>query len=51
LGRRGLYDQRAVLDELSREILYFAVAAGPIPEVGVDLKLNRLAGSLEEKTA
>jgi NADH-quinone oxidoreductase subunit G len=44
LGRPGLYQQRAVLDELSREILYFAVAAGPIPEVGVDLKLNRLAG-------
>jgi NADH-quinone oxidoreductase subunit G len=51
LGRRGLYQQRAVLDELSREILYFAVAAGPIPDVGVDLKLNRLAGSSTEKTA
>jgi NADH-quinone oxidoreductase subunit G len=51
LGRHGLYQQRAVLDELSREILYFAVAAGPIPQVGVDLKLNRLAGSSTEKTA
>jgi NADH-quinone oxidoreductase subunit G len=51
LGCHGLYQQRAVLDELSREILYFAVAAGPIPEVGVDLKLNRLAGSSTEETA
>ena len=43
LDRRGLYDHRAVLDDVSREILYFAVAAGPIPDEGVDLKLNRLA--------
>ena len=44
LGRKGLYDYRAVLDDLSREVAYFAVAASPIPDTGVDLKLNRLAG-------
>ena len=43
LGRPGLYQSRAVLDELSREILYFAVAASPLPDVGLDLKLNLLA--------
>jgi NADH-quinone oxidoreductase subunit G len=43
-GRTGLYDSRTVLDDLSREILYFAVAAGPVADTGVDLKLNRLAG-------
>jgi NADH-quinone oxidoreductase subunit G len=52
LGRKGLYDSRAVLDDLSRQILYFAVAAGPIPDVGVDLKLNRLAATAgAERTA
>jgi NADH-quinone oxidoreductase subunit G len=43
LGQPGLYNARAVLDEIAREILYFAVAAGPVPEVGLDLKLNLLA--------
>jgi NADH-quinone oxidoreductase subunit G len=43
LGRPGLYDARAVLDEISREILYFAAAAGPLPAVGIDLKVNLLA--------
>lgn len=45
LERKGLFDSRAVLDDLSREILYFAVATAPIPDVGVDLKLNQLANS------
>ncbi len=44
LGMPGLYNARHALDELSREIGYFAAAAsGPIPDVGVDLKVNQLA--------
>jgi NADH-quinone oxidoreductase subunit G len=43
LGRPGLYQPRAVLDEIAREILYFAAAAGPLPAVGIDLKVNLLA--------
>jgi len=44
LGMPGLYDARAVLDEAAREILYFSAAAGSVPEVGIDLKVNLLAG-------
>jgi len=44
LGRSGLYDARAVLAELAREILYFSAAAGGVPERGLDLKSNLLAG-------
>jgi len=43
LGRGGLYDARAVLDEVAREILYFSAATGPLPDVGIDLKVNLLA--------
>ena len=43
LGRKGLYNSRAVLDDLSREVLYFAPAAGPLPETGLDMKINKLA--------
>jgi NADH-quinone oxidoreductase subunit G len=43
LGRRGMYRARAVLDELAREVLYFSAATGPIPEHGLDLKVNQLA--------
>ena len=43
LGREGLYDARAALNELAAEIPYFQVAAGPVPEVGVNLKINLLA--------
>jgi len=43
LGRKGLYNARAVLDEVAREILYFHQAGGPVPETGVDLKGNLLA--------
>jgi NADH-quinone oxidoreductase subunit G len=46
LGRSGLYDARAVLSELAAEIGYFHVAGGPIPEVGVNLKVNLLAGAM-----
>lgn len=43
-GRRGLYNSRVVLEELAREILYFTAAMSPVPEVGIDLKSNLLAG-------
>jgi NADH-quinone oxidoreductase subunit G len=43
LRREGLYDSRAVLDELAREVLYFSAARGSVPEVGIDLKVNLLA--------
>ena len=35
----------------SREVLYFAPAAGPLPETGLDMKINKLAGALTAKTA
>ncbi|MBU4271493.1 MAG: (2Fe-2S)-binding protein [Planctomycetes bacterium] len=44
LGRKGLYNARAALDEIAREILYFSVAADTAPETGIDLKANLLAG-------
>ena len=43
-GRRGLYNSRAVLDEIAREILYFSAVVGPVPETGIDLRSNLLAG-------
>jgi NADH-quinone oxidoreductase subunit G len=43
LQMQGLYDARAVLDEMAREILYFSAARGPVPDVGIDLKVNLLA--------
>ena len=43
LNRAGLYQPRRVLDDIAREIPYFAVATDPVPSVGVDLKLNQLA--------
>jgi len=39
----GLYNSRAVLDELTRELLYFSAAAGGNGDCGIDLKSNRLA--------
>jgi NADH-quinone oxidoreductase subunit G len=44
-GRSGLYDARTVLSELAAAIGYFHVAGGPIPEVGVNLKVNLLAAA------
>ncbi len=43
LGGSGLYNAPAVLAEVAKEILYFHVARGPIPELGVNLKVNLLA--------
>ncbi len=43
LAMRGMYNPRAVLDEVAGEIGYFAAASGPIPPTGIDLKVNLLA--------
>ncbi len=48
LGRKGLYNSRAVLDEIAREILYFSAAVGPVPETGIDLRSNLLAAGDDE---
>ena len=45
LQRSGLYDAAAVMQEVSREILYFSAAAGGVSELGVNLKANQLTGS------
>ena len=43
LGRTGLYNAAGVLEEIGREIPFFAPAIGGVPDVGVDLKVNQLA--------
>lgn len=43
LKQPGLYKARQVLDELAERFVYFSAAAGPIPETGVDLRINQLA--------
>ena len=43
LGKSGLYNASAVLEEIGREIAFFAPAIGGVPDVGVDLKVNQLA--------
>ena len=43
LGRRGLYNARAGADEVAKEIIAFSAAAGEIPLVGIDLRVNQLA--------
>ena len=43
LGRTGLYNAAAVLEEIGREIPFFAPAIGGVPDVGVDLKVNQIA--------
>jgi NADH-quinone oxidoreductase subunit G len=45
LQRPGMFNSRKVLDEIAAEIPYFAVAADEVPETGVDLKINQLAGA------
>jgi hypothetical protein len=42
-GRAGLYRARTVLDEVAREIGYFAAAQETVSPTGVDLKVNQLA--------
>jgi len=43
LGRKGLYNAHAVLEEVAREISYFSAIVGPVPEIGIDLRSNLLA--------
>ncbi|MCE5302534.1 MAG: 2Fe-2S iron-sulfur cluster-binding protein [Planctomycetaceae bacterium] len=43
-GRSGLYNAEAVREEFSREMVYFAAAMGAVPDGGVDLRGNWLAG-------
>lgn len=45
LGMPGLYNARAVLSEVAREIGVFHVAGREVPEVGVNLKVNLIAGA------
>ncbi|MEN6450492.1 MAG: 2Fe-2S iron-sulfur cluster-binding protein [Thermoguttaceae bacterium] len=44
LGRRGLYNSREVLAEVAREVLAFSAVTVPVPEWGIDLRSNLLAG-------
>ncbi len=44
-GRQGLYNARTVLSEAAAQIGYFHVAREAIPELGVNLKVNLLAGT------
>ncbi len=44
LGMRGLYNARKVLDEIAVEIPAFNAAAGEISPMGIDLRVNQLAG-------
>ncbi|MCA9100256.1 MAG: (2Fe-2S)-binding protein [Planctomycetales bacterium] len=43
LGMSGLYRPQRVLDEIAATVPAFAMAAGPLPSVGVDLRLNQFA--------
>ncbi len=43
MGRSGVYRAQPVLEELAEKFLAFAAARGPIPEVGVDLRVVQLA--------
>ena len=43
LGREGMYQPRPVMEEVAREIGFFAAAVEPVPSTGVDLKINQLA--------
>jgi len=42
-GRRGLYNARLVMAELSRELVAFSAATAGVPAHGIDLKVNQLA--------
>jgi hypothetical protein len=38
-----MYSSRAVREEVAGRLIHFSAAAGPIPDVGVDLRVNQLA--------
>jgi NADH-quinone oxidoreductase subunit G len=42
LDRPGMYNARRVLEEVAREIAFFAAAIDSIPAIGVDLRVNQL---------
>ncbi len=42
-GYTGVYNPGMVLEEVAREIPYFRAAIPPVPEAGVDLRVNLLA--------
>jgi NADH-quinone oxidoreductase subunit G len=44
-GGEGMYNARDVLQDIAREIGYFSSVGGEVPDVGVDLKVNQLAGA------
>jgi NADH-quinone oxidoreductase subunit G len=50
-GRTGLFQAKQVLADVAREIPFFAPAAGEIPELGVDLKVNQLAADATQPVA
>jgi hypothetical protein len=37
-----MYNARRVLEEVAREIAFFAAAIDSIPAIGVDLRVNQL---------
>jgi NADH-quinone oxidoreductase subunit G len=43
LKRPGLYNGRAVMDDVSRELVAFSAAMQGVPPHGVDMKVNQLA--------
>ncbi|MCC7086706.1 MAG: (2Fe-2S)-binding protein [Pirellulales bacterium] len=43
LNLRGLYNPRTVLREIAATIAAFSAAAGEIPAVGIDMRMNQLA--------
>ena len=45
LERPGMYNARKVMEEVARNVTYFSAAAGEVPSVGIDLKINQLAGA------
>ncbi len=44
LKRPGMVNARQVMREIASQIAYFAAAMDDVPDVGVDLKVNQLAG-------
>ena len=45
LGEAGLYNASQALAEVAVELPYFSAATGPIPAVGVDLRVNQVVGA------
>jgi NADH-quinone oxidoreductase subunit G len=51
LERPGMFNTRHVLSEVAAAIPYFSVAGGEFSDLGVDLKINQIAGSPAVTTA